>query len=108
MAQTHTTSRGRCPGHRRGCRALVLPSSVKVFPAGGGASAQRRGDFSGLAAAMVLVVCSDESLIFRNLDWNLKAGDKWKWVGWGGGVAVSIPVDKWPVMTKRWFYIFRV
>lgn len=47
------------------------------------------------------VVFGDESLISRNLDWNLKARDKCQW-----GIAPSIPADKWPVVTKRWFYVF--
>lgn len=50
---------------------------------------------------MVAVVFGDESLISRNLDWNLKARDKCQW-----GIAPSIPADKWPVVTKRWFYVF--
>lgn len=52
---------------------------------------------------VVAVVFGDESLISRNLDWNLKARDKCQW-----GIAPSIPADKWPVVTKRWFYVFWV
>lgn len=59
--------------------------------------------FPGLVDPMVVVAFSDESLISRNLDY------KWKEeINVSGDVAVNISADKWPVVTKRWLYIFWV
>lgn len=49
---------------------------------------------------MVVAVFSDESLISRNLDWNLRQE-----INVSRGVSLSIPADKWPAITERWLYL---
>lgn len=75
-----TTRWGRCAGRGHGYCAPALCSCMRLLPTRDGTLAQGRGDFFLVwQVPKVVVIFSDELLISINLDWNLKAGDKWEW-----------------------------